>query len=277
MSQRLAGKVAVVTGAARGMGRSHAIRLAEEGADIIALDICRQVATNPVPMPTRADLDETVRLVAGTGRRILAFETDVRDLEAVERAFAAGVTELGRLDIVCANAGIGGFMTVREMTAREWQDTIDVNLTGVWNTAKAAVPYLADSGRGGCLVFTSSTAGIRPGAHIAHYAAAKHGVLGLMKSLAHELGPYSVRVNAVCPSMVATPMILNKGVYKLFRPDLEDPDVEDARAGFAREHILPVPWLEPTDVSNAIVFLVSDEARYITGVALPIDAGYTIR
>jgi (+)-trans-carveol dehydrogenase len=277
MSQRIAGRVAVVTGAARGMGRSHAIRLAEEGADIIALDICRQVDTNPVPMPTRADLDETVRLVTRTGRRVLAFETDVRDLEAVERAFAAGVAELGRLDIVCANAGIGGFMTVREMTAREWQDTIDVNLTGVWNTAKAAVPYLVDGGRGGCLVFTSSTAGIRAGAHIAHYAAAKHGVLGLMKSLAHELGPYSVRVNAVCPSMVATPMILNKGVYKLFRPDLEDPDVEDARAGFAREHILPIPWLEPADVSNAIVFLVSDDARYITGVALPIDAGYTIR
>jgi (+)-trans-carveol dehydrogenase len=277
MSQRIAGRVAVVTGAARGMGRSHAIRLAEEGADIIVLDICRQVDTNPVPMPTRADLDETVRLVTRTGRRVLAFETDVRDLEAVERAFAAGVAELGRLDIVCANAGIGGFMTVREMTAREWQDTIDVNLTGVWNTAKAAVPYLVDGGRGGCLVFTSSTAGIRAGAHIAHYAAAKHGVLGLMKSLAHELGPYSVRVNAVCPSMVATPMILNKGVYKLFRPDLEDPDVEDARAGFAREHILPIPWLEPADVSNAIVFLVSDDARYITGVALPIDAGYTIR
>jgi (+)-trans-carveol dehydrogenase len=277
MSQRIAGRVAVVTGAARGMGRSHAIRLAEEGADIIVLDICRQVDTNPVPMPTRADLDETVRLVTRTGRRVLAFETDVRDLEAVERAFAAGVAELGRLDIVCANAGIGGFMTVREMTAREWQDTIDVNLTGVWNTAKAAVPYLVDGGRGGCLVFTSSTAGIRAGAHIAHYAAAKHGVLGLMKSLAHELGPYSVRVNAVCPSMVATPMILNKGVYKLFRPDLEDPDVEDARAGFAREHVLPVPWLEPADVSNAIVFLVSDDARYITGVALPIDAGYTIR
>jgi SDR family mycofactocin-dependent oxidoreductase len=277
MSQRIAGRVAVVTGAARGMGRSHAIRLAEEGADIIALDICRQVDTNPVPMPTRADLDETVRLVTRTGRRVLAFETDVRDLEAVERAFATGFAELGRLDIVCANAGIGGFMTVREMTAREWQETIDVNLTGVWNTAKAAVPYLVDGGRGGCLVFTSSTAGIRAGSHIAHYAAAKHGVLGLMKSLAHELGPYSVRVNAVCPSMVATPMILNKGVYKLFWPDLEDPDVEDARAGFAREHILPVPWLESADVSNAIVFLVSDDARYITGVALPIDAGYTIR
>ncbi|ONH28016.1 mycofactocin-coupled SDR family oxidoreductase [Pseudofrankia asymbiotica] len=277
MAGRVDGKVALVTGAARGMGRSHALRLALEGADVILVDICDQIETNPVEMPTRTDLDETVRLVKATGRQVTALEIDVRDLEALTAGVDEAVAAMGRLDIVCANAGIGGFETVREMTARSWQDMIDVNLTGVWNTTKATLAHLADSGRGGAMVLTSSTAGFKAGSQAVHYAAAKHGVIGLVKTLANELGPFSVRVNAVCPAMTATPMILNDGVFRLFRPDLEAPTVDDARAGFASHHALPIPWVEPVDVSNAVLFLASDDARYITGIALPVDAGYLVK
>jgi SDR family mycofactocin-dependent oxidoreductase len=277
MAGRVDGKVALVTGAARGMGRSHAIRLAQEGADIIALDICAQIESNPVPMATPADLDETVKAIEALDRRVVGIQADVRDLDALTHAVAHGVGELGHLDIVCANAGIGGFEMISEMSARQWQDTIDVNLTGVWNTAKATQPYLIESGAAAAMVLTSSTAGFRAGTQISHYAAAKHGVIGLVKALANEFGRYSIRVNAVCPSLTATSMILNDGVFKLFRPDLDNPTADDARAAFTAHHVLPVPWVEPVDVSNAILFLVSDEARYITGVALPVDAGYLIK
>jgi (+)-trans-carveol dehydrogenase len=277
MTGRVFGKVALVTGAARGQGRSHAIRLAHEGADIIALDLCQQIDSNPVPMPTRADLDETAKLVEAEDRRIVHLEVDVRNLDALQSGVREGVAQFGRLDIVCANAGIGGFETVDNMAAQEWRDMIDVNLTGVWNTAKAALPHVVEGGRGGAVVLTSSTAGFRAGSHISHYAAAKHGVIGLVKALASEYGPHWIRVNAVCPSMTATPMILNEGVYRLFRPDLPEPTVEDAKEGFTAHHVLPIPWVEPEDISNAVLFLVSDEARFITGVALPVDAGYLVK
>ncbi|RYE43736.1 MAG: NAD(P)-dependent oxidoreductase [Hyphomicrobiales bacterium] len=276
MSGRVTGKVAVVTGAARGQGRSHAIRLAEEGADIVALDICGQVESVLFPMATAEDLRETHRLVEATGRRVVTVECDVRDDEAVEQALQQGVSELGRLDVVVANAGIASAGRIEHITPKAWRDMLDVNLTGVWNTCRAAVPHLTEAG-GGTIILVSSVAGLRGMQNIGHYVAAKHGVVGLMRAMANELGERMIRVNTVHPGQVATPMLLNKHTLRLFRPDLPDPTVEDIEDIFIGMNTLPVPWLEPVDVSNAVLFLVSDEARYITGVTLPVDAGMSVR
>lgn len=270
---RVSGKVAFITGAARGQGRSHAVRLAEEGADIIAVDICRQVPTAGYPMATPEDLAETVRQVKALDRRIVAAEADVRDHAALRRVLDAGVAELGRLDIVAANAGIAGcFGPAEELSEAAWADMLDINLTGVWHTAKAAIPHLKASG-GGSLILTSSGAGLRGYPNLAHYTAAKHGVVGLMRTLALELAPAGIRVNSIHPNMVDTPMIMNEETYRLFRPDLEHPAREDLAAAGLALNALPIPWVEPIDISNAVLFLASDEARYVTGVALPVDAG----
>jgi (+)-trans-carveol dehydrogenase len=274
---RVEGKVAFITGAARGQGRSHAVRLAEEGADIIAVDLCGQVESVPYRMATADDLAETVRQVEALDRRIVATEADVRDHDALRRALDAGVAEFGRLDIVSANAGIFSAAPADRITETAWQDLIDINLTGVWHTAKAAIPHLIEGGRGGSMVLTSSTAGLKGTPHIAHYVAAKHGVVGLMRTLALELAPHHIRVNSLHPTTVGTDMILNDAVYELFRPDLGHPTVEDASAAFLGLNALPVRWVESIDVSNALLFLASDEARYITGVTLPIDAGSVIK
>jgi (+)-trans-carveol dehydrogenase len=274
---RLEGKVAFITGAARGQGRSHAIRLAEEGADIIALDICAQIESVPYEMATPADLAATVEGVERIGRRIVASYADVRDFSSLDAALATGVSEFGRLDIVSANAGIVSARAAHRMPEQSWQDVIDVNLTGAWHTAKAAIPHLVAGGRGGSVVFTSSATALKPSQNIAHYVAAKNGVIGLMRTLALELAPHSIRVNALAPGAVNTDMIMNDATYRLFRPDLADPTAADTADVLAGLHALPTSWLEPADVSNALLFLVCDEGRYITGIVLPVDAGWAAR
>jgi (+)-trans-carveol dehydrogenase len=271
---RVDGKVAFVTGAARGQGRSHAVRLAEEGADIIAVDIDAQVESVPYPLATAADLQQTVEAVEATGRRIVAANADVRDYDALKAALDDGVSQLGRLDIVSANAGIVSFSPSAEMPEGTWQDMIDINLTGVWHTCKAAIPVIAD---GGSIILTSSTAGLAGFANISHYTAAKHGVTGLMKALAGELAPRMIRVNSVHPTTVDTPMVLNDATFQLFAAEDEAFDQAAFEAASAANHVLPIPWVESIDISNAVLFLASDEARYITGVALPIDAGLLSR
>jgi (+)-trans-carveol dehydrogenase len=270
---RLENKVAFITGAARGQGRSHAVRLAQEGADIIAVDICEQIETVPYAMSNEADLEETVRLVEQEDRRIVARKADVRDFEGLKAAVDAGVAELGRLDIICANAGISGFGTVIDITPQEWKDVTDVDQTGVWHTCKAAIPHLTAHGEGGSIVITSSAAGLHAFANLAHYASAKHGLVGLMRVLAVELGPQKIRVNSIHPTQVNTPMLMNDAIYPLFCPDKEHPGPDDLAVVSQAMHTLPVPWVEAIDISNAIVFLASDEGRYITGVPLAIDAG----
>ncbi|CUR56798.1 (-)-trans-carveol dehydrogenase [metagenome] len=275
MAGRVAGKVAFVTGAARGQGRSHAVRLAEEGADIIAIDSCGGVDTACYELPTAAELEETAELVRQHGARVLMAQVDVRDSQAMDSLLSRGVQELGSLDIVCANAGIMSFGRADELTDLEWQETIDVNLTGVWRTTRAAIPHLRRSGKGGSIILTSSTAGVKGVPNLSHYTAAKHGVVGFMRSVAQELAPDRIRVNCVHPTAVSTPLMLNDAVYAKFRPDLESPTLEDAREGFVGLNLLPVPWIEEVDVSNAVLFLASDEARYITASTLMVDAGAT--
>jgi len=274
---RVSGKVAFITGAARGQGRSHAIRLAEEGADIIAVDICEQIDSVPYPLATAADLQETVDQVQALDRRIVAERADVRDYEQLKAVVDRGVAELGRLDIVSANAGIHSAAPAHEMTESAWQDLIDVNLTGVWLTCKAAVPHLIAGGRGGVVVLTSSVAGLRPYGGIAHYVAAKHGLVGLTKTLAQELAGHHIRVNALNPTQVDTDMIQNEMIYRLFLPDEPEPTREQFSVASQATNLLPIPWVEPRDVSDALLFLASDEARFITGITLPVDAGVLAR
>jgi SDR family mycofactocin-dependent oxidoreductase len=278
MAGRVAGKVAFITGAARGQGRSHAIRLAQEGADIIAVDILEDVPGIPYAGATEADLAETVKQVEALDRRIVASQADVRDFPVLKAAVDDGVAQLGRLDIVSANAGIGTSPHhAWEIDADTWQTMIDINLTGVFNTAKAAIPHLIAGGNGGSIILTSSAAGLQAYENIAHYVSAKHGVVGLMRTLALELAPYFIRVNSIHPTQVDTPMIQNEATYKLFRPDLEHPTQEDFAPASQTLNALPIPWVEPVDISNAVLFLASDEGRYITGVTLPVDAGSVIK
>jgi len=273
----LDGKVALVTGAARGQGRSHARRLAEEGADIIAIDACATPGWLSYPLASEADLAQAVKEVeaAGTGRRIVARRADVRDLGAVRAALDEGVAELGgRLDIVCANAGIiSQPVATWEIDLDQWRELIDVTLTGVFVTIKAAVPHMIAAGNGGSITLTSSGAALISGGGFADYKAAKSGVLSLTRTLACELAEHFIRVNAICPTAVDTPMIQNETLYRSFRPDLPNPGREDVKAGFQTMNLLPIPWVDVADVSNAIVWLASDAARYITGVTLPVDAG----
>jgi (+)-trans-carveol dehydrogenase len=275
---RLDGKVAFITGVARGQGRSHAIRLAQEGADIIGIDACEDQPDIPYSGATRADLAETVRLVEALDRRIVATVADVRDFDALKKAVDDGVSQLGRLDIVSANAGIGVTPRLAEDIPDEvFSDMINVNLIGVWRSVKAAIPHIKAGGRGGSIVLTSSAAGLQAYPNAAAYVAAKHGVVGLMRTLALELAPEMIRVNSLHPTQVDTPMIMNEGSFKLFRPDLEHPTREDFAPASQSMNALPIPWVEAVDISNALLFLASDEARYITGVPLPIDAGAVIK
>lgn len=265
---KLDGKVAFITGAARGQGRSHAVRLAQEGADVIAVDICRQIDTVAYPMATPEDLAETARAVEALDRRIVAREADVRDRSALEAAFAAGVAELGPVDVVVANAGIAPLST--NPVPQEWQDVIDVNLTGVYHTVETAIPSMVERGEGGAIVLTSSTAGLTgiggPNPGGLGYTASKHGVVGLMRSYANQLAPHRIRVNSVHPTGVRTPMIVNEVMQEFLE--------QDPQLGGALTNALPVDMLEPVDISNAIVWLVSDDGRYVTGVTLPVDAGF---
>jgi (+)-trans-carveol dehydrogenase len=274
---RVEGKVAFITGAARGQGRSHAVRLAEEGADIIAVDICRSLPTVPFEGPTPEDLGHTAKLVEDLDRRIVAREADVRDLGQLQSAVQEGLSELGHIDIVCCNAGIGAFAPALEMDEEVWQETIDVNLTGVWKTIRAAVPPMVERRQGGSIIITSSVAGLFGFSQLANYSSSKHGVVGLMRTLAQELAPYMIRVNSVHPTTVNTPMVMNPAFYQWVRPDLTNPQRDDMGEAFMGLNSLPVPWVEPVDISNAVLWLASDESRYVTGVTLPIDAGFCVK
>ncbi|KRE22960.1 mycofactocin-coupled SDR family oxidoreductase [Agromyces sp. Soil535] len=274
---RVDGKVAFITGAARGQGRSHAMRLAEEGADIIAIDICEPVPSNNIPPATEEDLAETVRQVEALDRRIVATKADVRDFDALKAAVDAGVAELGRLDIVAANAGIAGMPAQAvDLPEDHWSTMIDINLSGVWRTAKATIPHLKAAG-GGSIIITSSDAGLFAYPNLSHYVSAKHGLVGLMRTLALELAGDRIRVNSVHPTTVATEMVLNDTIYRLFRPDLENPTREDFASAAIAMNALPIPWVEPVDISNAVLWLASDESRYVTGVPLPVDAGAAVK
>ena len=271
----LDGKVAFITGIARGQGRSHARRLAEEGADIIGIDALHDYASMSYAMGSQADLDETVALVEKTGQRMIATKADVRDRPAVFAAVDAGVNAFGRLDIVCANAGIsppGGKLW--ELTVEEWEDVIGVNLTGVFNTLSAVVPPMLAAGNGGSIIVTSSGAGLKAVPHLASYNSSKFGVIGLAKTLANELAAERIRVNVICPGTVDTPMVTaNEAQFPLFRPDLENPTLEDCKRAFSSFMPMGEPWVEAEDISNMVVFLASKAARYITGTALPVDQG----
>jgi SDR family mycofactocin-dependent oxidoreductase len=263
------GKVALITGAARGQGRSHALRLAEEGAEIIAVDICDHIGSVPFTMGTSDELAETAKMVENLDRRIVTCVADVRDSEQLKGAVELGLSEFGHLDVVCANAGIASMGMTWDLTDEQWQDVIDVNLTGVWRTIKAVIPTLIEQGTGGSIIITSSMAGIMGLGGIAHYTASKHAVIGLMRSLVNEVSVYKIRVNCVNPTTVDTDMIQNDAFYSYVGASSR----EEMGAFFQSLNALPVPWVEAIDISNAVLFLASDESRYVTGLTLWVDAG----
>jgi SDR family mycofactocin-dependent oxidoreductase len=267
----------VITGAARGIGRAQAVRFAQEGASIVALDVCGPVETVIVPHSTPADLDETAALVSEAGAAVHTEIVDVRDLAGIEAATDRGAERFGGLDVVCATAGITSRATALELDENAWRTMLDVNLTGVWHTCRAGAPHLIARG-GGAMILTNSIAGLRGLVGVAHYTAAKHGVVGLMRGMANELAPHQVRVNCIHPTNVDTPMIQNDAVRGAFRPDLDRPPTRAEFADAARAmNMLGVPWVDAVDVANAALFLASDEARYITAATLPVDAGATQR
>lgn len=266
---RVDGKVAFITGAARGQGRSHAIRLAEEGADIIAVDICEDVASAAYPMGTADELAETAKHVEAAGARVIAFTADVRDQEALNRAATDGASELGKIDVVVANAGICTLQPWDEVTPEVWREIIDINLTGVWNTCFVTAPHLITAG-GGAMILISSTAGLKGQPFLAPYVAAKHGVVGIMRVLTNELAEHSIRVNTVHPTGVDTPLL--EAMYSMDSLLEAHPDLAPVFS-----NTLPVETLEPRDISNTILYLASDETKYVTGVTLSVDAGANAR
>lgn len=272
-NRRFEGKVVFVSGVARGQGRNHAIRFAREGAHIIGFDLCHDLEHAPYPLATEEDLAETVRLVEAAGGAMHAEIADVRDWDAVKRVSKAGLERFGRIDVVLANAGTYAPMPVQFVGVDSWNETIDINLNGVFLTVKAGIRSMVERNEGGAVVITSSTAGLKGFYGAPAYNAAKHGVVGLMRSLALELAPNQIRVNSVHPTSVGTPMILNEVFPKLVRMDLPDPGVDDAAEFLRTMQPMDVPWIDPDDVSNAVLFLSSEEARYITGTTLAVDAG----
>jgi SDR family mycofactocin-dependent oxidoreductase len=270
---KLEEKVAFITGAGRGQGRAHAVRLAEDGCDIIAIDICEDTEGMDYSNATKEDLDETARLVEGLGRRIVTRKADVRDLAGLQAAFDAGIAEFGRCDIVLANAGIVHLNQHTGDRVTIWRDTIDTNLTGVWHTCEVSLPTMVAGGRGGSVVLTSSTAGLKgtgtKGAGGAAYTAAKRGVVGLMQVLALAYAEHSIRVNTIHPTGVISGMTQNPAMEALFASN--DPALA------AMQNALPIQILEARDIANAVAWLVSDEAHYITGAQIPLDAGFTVR
>lgn len=264
---RVEGKVALITGAARGQGRSHAVRLAQEGADIIAVDICAPIPNVAYPPATPEDLAVTVKEVEATGRRIVASQADTRDQAALRRAVDAGVAELGRLDVIVANAGIVIMRSWADVTPEIWRDTIDINLTGTWNTVMAGAPHLV-SGGGGSVILISSVAGLKGLPFISPYVASKHGITGLARALAHEMAEHNIRVNSVHPTGVQTPMGSGEGMEVM-----GDLLAAHPRLAGMLTNSLPVDVTQPEDISNAVLFLASDESRYVTALAMTVDAG----
>lgn len=276
----LTGKVALITGAARGQGRSHALRLARDGAAIIAVDLCEPIGSLEgfYDLATPEDLDETVRQVEAAGGRIHAARVDVRDIDALTAAVDAGVAELGSLDVVVANAGIFTFgEATHEVSADAWRELMDVNVTGVWHTYKAAAPHLLAAGDGGSVIIIASLAGFKGLANVAAYTTTKHAIVGLMKVLANELGPHGIRVNTVHPNSIDTDMVKNTRTYKLFRPDLDDPRAEDAEAAFAGLNPMGKAWIEPEHVSNVVAWLAGPESYYVSGGQIPVDGGASVQ
>ncbi|WP_216693574.1 mycofactocin-coupled SDR family oxidoreductase [Dietzia psychralcaliphila] len=281
MAGRLEGKVAFITGAARGQGRSHAVRLAQEGADIIAVDICEQIESNPYPLATEEDLEETKRLVENLGRRIVAAKADVRERSQLKDALGAGVAELGRLDIVLANAGILP-MAMGDPDPMDFVDATDVDLLGVMNAVAVALPHLPDHSS---IVVTGSTAAMLPGTTdnpamgpgSAGYGWAKNTLMGYVEQMALHLAPKFIRVNCVHPTNVNTHLLHNDGLYRMFRPDLENPTREEVEPAFTTFQAMPIPYVEPVDISHLMVFLASDESRYITGQQIRVDAGSLLK
>lgn len=275
---RMDGKVAFITGAARGQGRAHAVRLASEGADVIATDLAGPVDTVSYAPSTPEDLADTVKEVEALDRRVVSFTADVRDYDALKAGLDSGVAELGGLDVLVANAGIiNSVKPSWELDEANWQTMIDINLSGVWHSTKAAVPHLINRGAGGSIILVSSTAGLRGIPGIGHYTAAKHGVLGLARTLANELSPHKIRVNSIHPTNVRTEMIDNPSSAKIYRPDLENPSFEDSLDALANINMWDVPYLEVDDVAHAVLFLASAESRFITGIALPVDLGMSTK
>lgn len=277
MSKPLEGKVAFITGAARGQGRAHAVRLARDGADIIGVDICENIASMTYPNASIADLEETERLVEKEGRRMVARKGDVRRYSDMLAAVDAGVEQFGRIDIIIANAGIVRLAGESEDFMQDWQDVIDTNLTGVYHTIRAALPVMRDGKRGGSIVITSSTAGLKGTASLNAsgnaYAAAKRGVVALMQNLANYLAPEWIRVNTIHPTGVLSGMTQNDAMNALMAHAAEGG--QNAISGM--ENALPLPILQPEDVAYAVAFLVSEEAKFITGIQWPLDAGFTVR
>ena len=278
---RLDGKVAFITGAARGQGRSHAVRLAAEGANIVAVDACGGSDAHPwmaYPMATEDDLAETARLVESHGVGIVARVGDVRSIDTLTSAVTEGVDKFGHIDILSANAGISSFGPETWLNEdRQWNDIYEVNLLGVRNTCKAVVPTMIAGERGGAIVITSSGAGLKGAYGLSDYCSTKWGVIGFARSLANEVAFHNIRVNVIAPGTVDTDMVQNDGLRRLFRPDLENPTRDDVAPIFQQMSMLQIPWVEPIDISNALLFLVSDESRYVTGVVLPVDGGISAK
>jgi SDR family mycofactocin-dependent oxidoreductase len=271
---RLTNKVALISGVARGQGRSHAQRLAAEGVSIIGFDGLCTYDTVPYKQATQQDLDETVRLIEAAGGTIYAGRADVRERGEIEQIITAGVAEVGPIDIVVANAGIGiNSRPFWEVSQQEWDDVIGVCLTGVWHTVSAAVPSMIAAGRGGSVIMTSSAAALKAAPQLSAYIAAKTGVIGMMRSMANDLAPYRIRINCVAPTAVPTDFVLNDRLYQIFSPDSPEPNLEDAKKVMRSMHPLGEPWIETSDISAAVAYLASEEARYITGIVLPVDLG----
>jgi SDR family mycofactocin-dependent oxidoreductase len=267
---RFTGRVAFVTGAARGQGRAEAVRLAEDGADVVLSDICAPVATSGVKPSTPADLDETVALVEKTGQRVIARQADVRDLDALIALADEAIAQLGRLDIVVANAGILSWANAWEMSSEQWRELIDVNLTGVFHTIRATVPHMIKAGNGGSIILTSSSAGLKGQPFTLAYTAAKHGVVGITRGLANELGQYDIRVNSIHPAGVETEMMNVDGLFQMIQQHAET-------LGPLFMNTLPHFSMKPEAIADAVAWLASDEARYITGAQIPVDLGMTNR
>ena len=274
---RLDGKVAMITGAARGMGRAHAVVLAGEGADVAICDINEQPSTIEYRVATSADLEDTASEVRALGRRAIAMTADVRSEPQLKALVSEALDQFGRIDILVANAGVTGYAPAHELTEEAWDQTLDINLKGAWLSAKVVIPSMIEAGNGGSLVFISSGLGLKGMPEAGHYAAAKHGVVGLMRSLALELAPHFIRCNTVHPAGTRTPMAHNPMHFKRFSGGKEDATLDDVIDRYRSISAIPIDWTEPEDIANAVLWLSSDEARYVTGVSLPVDGGWSAK
>jgi (+)-trans-carveol dehydrogenase len=275
--ERLAGRVALVTGAARGMGRAHALRLARDGADLLLCDIDETAPQLAYELAASGDLEETAELARAQGARVISAIADVRSQAQLDALVASGRDEFGHVDILVANAGVTGYAPAHQIDEDTWALMQDVNLGGAWRSAKAVIPGMIERGEGGVLLFISSGLGVKGMAEASHYAAAKHGVVGLMRSLALELAPYFIRANTIHPAGTNTPMAHNQMHYRRAAPDVAEPTLDDAIHMFRSIAALPIDWTEPEDIANAVAWLASDEARYVTGVTMMVDAGWYLK